>query len=161
MKMFGMLQSKKPVTLLLALFLFSLFAQGCAVTRKNEARLNQRLKEYWEARLDRDFEKAYEYEGREIRKRAPFDNYFSKFFSSKSLTKSYEIVSVDFDEASDAYKVRVKKVLSVKSVPMLANMPIVDKRDEVWKFESSAWYKTSDWYRVKVEEKHGRALPAK
>ncbi len=130
-------------TILLVVILSSLVLQGCffRFSRKNEDRLNQRMTKYWDARLNNDYETAYEMETKKTRMRIEFPTYFGKMHNSTSELLEYTFDLIEYDEQRDEYFVKVKKLLEVVVPQLGSKIKLNNVQPEIWKFENGDWYR--------------------
>jgi len=136
----------KKIVFLISLFVVLGFFLGCQsqkVEKKvdNKYLLEKRLKEYWQAVINKNFDKAYELEYPVFRKVVPKTNYIKAGINTKAVYVGAEPVEINLNKNQD--EALVKMALLVKfHVPGI-------KADKIKIQKKEKWIKVNDnWYHV-------------
>jgi len=125
--------------LILGLF-FGCETQKTDITVKDSKQLlESRLNEYWKAVIEKNFDKAYNFEYPVFRKMVPKENYIKAGLNSRATYVEAEPLEIQINEEDNT--ALVKMGLTVKlNIPHLKANTIKIQKKEKWIEVDNVWY---------------------
>ncbi len=155
-----------PIIIILTAALTLFLLQGCATSPKSmsddmgeqvnhntQERLNERINEYWSAKVKSDYKKTYEYECAELRNYETMPMYYGKKLAKGDPKRGqYKIIEIKATDEENVYRVSLRVPTEV-ALPIgtgghMISIPV----KELWLFENGDWYRKSLNYKSPNED---------
>jgi hypothetical protein len=142
------------LTILTALLVALIFLIHCAgpqvALEKEEAKLRNRIDEYWQYRIKGDVERAYQFEVPSFREKYSVLYYVNRFRMVKYLEADIQEVKIEGKEAGSA--VKLTYLMLVKG---LTKKKLTKLEQEKWVNIKSTWYHVPEDFDMKKTDSNG------